>query len=127
MPISETNIGSGERFGIGMKEHHGPLLHIRQENVRKEGRPYALSLKNPPPVHHRRIDWDVARRLLKIVYLDGKIKRTNLAMRVGINYTACTRYVAWMLEINWISLSEDNQVRLTESGLQICKRLFLDN
>ena len=75
-------------------------------------------------IRHCRIDWDVAKRFLEVLYHEGMVRRTRLAMRAGTNYTACNKYVAWMEEINWVSM-QAGEIRLTEAGVQICTRLFV--
>lgn len=73
---------------------------------------------------HGKIDWDVAKRLLGALYSEGSLRKTNLAMKAGINYSACSRYVAWMAEISWVRIEESNRVTLEQSGLQVCGRVL---
>lgn len=70
--------------------------------------------------YHGKIDWDVAKRILKVIYEEGNVKRTNLAMKAGLNYTSCMRYIVWLAEVKWIDLQNDNQIKLTSSGIQMC-------
>jgi hypothetical protein len=43
-----------------------------------------------------------------------KVRRTKLAMKAGINYTACNRYVAWLAKVNWVSV-QDGEIGLTKA------------
>jgi predicted transcriptional regulator len=78
--------------------------------------------------YHGKIDWDVARRFLCVLYVKGRMKRTNLAMNTGINYDSCTRYISWMKEIGWIEEEKaSNQISLTNIGAFTCSRIFSNN
>ena len=128
-PMHETEAAKHARLVLRLNriEQENSFLHTKSEKANIHDSFDDSGSRTRSAAHHSKIDWNVAKRFLKIVYMDGDIKRTNLAMRVGINYTACTKYVAWMTEINWIGLSQDNRVRLTEPGLQLCRHLFLED
>ena len=73
-----------------------------------------------------RIDWNVAKRFLSVIYSEGPILRTKLAMKSRINYNASVKYVTWMKEIGWIEVDDKRRtISLTESGTYVCKRLDL--
>ncbi|AFU59870.1 hypothetical protein Ngar_c29520 [Candidatus Nitrososphaera gargensis Ga9.2] len=83
----------------------------------------------PPPdaqsmkLYHGNIDWDVAKRLLHMIYLHGPIKKTRLAMKTAVNSSTCTRYVTWLIEIGWVATNNFDEFSLTEAGLAIYKRI----
>ena len=86
----------------------------------------AVQIKCSPPAqqHHDKIDWDVAKRFLKVIYLEGPILRTNLAMKTGMNYTGCLKYISWMDEIGWVEVrAGQNDVSLSERGIEVFNRL----
>jgi predicted transcriptional regulator len=73
--------------------------------------------------YHGKIDWDVAKRFLHAIYESGRINKTNLAMKAGVNYGACGRYVKWMEEVNWIVHVEGSRIKLSDAGLLMHERL----
>ena len=75
---------------------------------------------------HGTIDWDVAKRMLRVLYHDGPVGRTILAMRSGLNYGAGTRYLSWMREVGWIRVGGNKKaVEITDLGADACERLAL--
>lgn len=72
---------------------------------------------------HGNINWDVAKRFLYILYVEGKMKKTNLAMKMGVNYDTCMRYILWTKEIGWVE-EENRLVVLSDIGLFLCSRIF---
>lgn len=80
-----------------------------------------ISVESP---YHGKIDWDVAKRFLEVIRDSSKIKRTSLAMKAGVNYGACMRYVSWFSEIGWIVVDFDNEIRLSDAGQNIYERLM---
>lgn len=75
------------------------------------------------PGYHGKIDWDVAKRFLQAIYETGTINKTNLAMKAGVNYGACSRYVRWMEEVGWIVHAEGSRIKLSNLGRQMHERL----
>lgn len=74
--------------------------------------------------YHGKIDWNVAKRFLKAIYEEGEIKKTKLAMRSGVNYGTCIRYIKWMEELGWIAIKDnDLQIKISEPGIQMYRRL----
>ncbi|AFU58108.1 hypothetical protein Ngar_c11680 [Candidatus Nitrososphaera gargensis Ga9.2] len=73
--------------------------------------------------YHRKIDWNVAKRFLNIIYLHGPIRKTRLAMKTGVNSTTCTKYVTWLIEVDWIDVNDCDEFRLTQAGLAVSKRI----
>ena len=74
--------------------------------------------------YHGKIDWDVAKRILQVIYYESPIRRTRFAMKSGLNYGAGTRYATWMEELGWITISQfSNLIRLSELGMKMCERL----
>jgi predicted transcriptional regulator len=73
--------------------------------------------------YHRKIDWEVAKRFLHIIYLYGPLKKTRLAMKTGVNSSSCARYITWFMEIDWVSMTNSDEFKLTEAGVAVCKRI----
>lgn len=67
----------------------------------------------------------VIERMLKVLYNDGKTKRTNLAGKSGMNYNKCMEYVNLLLLLKWlIYVNDDNNgyhLVLTEQGAEVMK------
>lgn len=77
--------------------------------------------------YHGKIDWDVAKRILQVIYHEGPIRRTSLAMKSELNYSAALRYLLWLQELGWIEIGKKhNRVKLSEIGMKMCERLKLD-
>ncbi len=74
-------------------------------------------------VYHGRIDWDVAKRFLHMIYLNGPIRKTPLAMKTGVNSSTCTKYVGWLIEVDWVTMNNSDEFNLTEAGLAVYKRI----
>jgi hypothetical protein len=94
-----------------------------------EIRQYENSAKNSERIpslcesFHGNINWDVAKRFLYILYTKGKLNKTNLAMKMGVNYDTCKRYILWTTEIGWIE-EDDGWIVLSDIGLFLCSRIF---
>lgn len=41
----------------------------------------------------KRIDWDIVKRLLVLLYYDGGIKRTHVSMKANMSYAKCVLYL----------------------------------
>lgn len=78
-------------------------------------------------MYHGKIDWDVAKRLLAVIYSEEPVRPTRLAMRAGMNYDACKRYIIWMMEIDWVQADgiSSNIISLTEFGFHTCACLHI--
>lgn len=67
-------------------------------------------------LYHGRIDWDVAKRILQVIYMDAPVRKTSLAMKARVNYSTCKKYVIWLEEIDWIAKDSNDAIRLAEAG-----------
>jgi predicted transcriptional regulator len=66
----------------------------------------------------KRIDWDIVKRILELLYYEGKSKKTKIAMKCNLNHEQITVYLDWIdmfdfimkepneNKIEWIALSE---------------------
>lgn len=50
---------------------------------------------------------DVLKRILTVLSDQGKIKRTNLAGKTGLNYVVCLRYINFMRTLGWLDVVTD--------------------
>lgn len=72
--------------------------------------------------------FDVIIRILAILRENGSLRKTNLAVKAGLNYGACVRYIKLMKQLGWIQIVSDNNdwdnVTLSTYGRQINKKLL---
>lgn len=61
----------------------------------------------------------VIRRILDALVESGRIKKTNLAGKTGLNYPNCIRYIGLLELLGWVRISNDgkNHIQLTEQGI----------
>lgn len=67
----------------------------------------------------------VITRILLTLQEYGPIKRTNLAGKTGLNYTACIRYINLLEKLLWIEIISDNyqSITITQKGEEVMKLL----
>ena len=90
----------------------------------------------PDLKHHKkelkRIDWNIVKRLVILLYYDSKAKRTNIAMKCKLSYDNCLLYLNW-LEIMDLIKKETNRdgfelISLTDKGTDLYAKLqFVEN
>jgi predicted transcriptional regulator len=69
---------------------------------------------------------NVIMRILCILEQDGRIKRTNLAGRSGLNYNKCIGYINLLDQLGWINLVFDAGVwfvSISRQGIEVIDRL----
>ena len=73
----------------------------------------------------RRIDWGVVKRLVKFLYYNSGIKKTNIALKCNLAYNKCVLYLDWLETIDLIQRADHDgyeTIRLTERGTDLYKR-----
>jgi CheY-like chemotaxis protein/predicted transcriptional regulator len=60
---------------------------------------------------------DIIKRILNVLHEQGRIKRTNLACKVGLNYQGCMRYIKFLSMLKWVDFDEGH-VTITLIGKQ---------
>jgi len=74
-----------------------------------------------------RPDLYVLSRFLDILYDNKKLKKTNLQMRVGLNYPRFIEYLQWMISHGFIQQQTDEEgtevYTLTQQGYDAHRRL----
>ena len=69
----------------------------------------------------------VLKRILAILSENGKMKRTTLAGKTGLNYVVCLKYVSFMKTLGWIELGKEDDgnehVSVTHVGRQVASAL----
>lgn len=117
--LQQRMLPKEERSSINSPRLSGFTLNtdnrILQNRVRQQKSQPCDTIAKP---YHGRIDWDVAKRFLLILHDNGPIKKTTLAMKTGVNNGTCTKYIEWMLEIRWISISQD-KIALAKAGFEV--------
>jgi CheY-like chemotaxis protein/predicted transcriptional regulator len=66
--------------------------------------------------------FDVAKRILDVLHENGKLKRTNLATKTGLNYDTCLRYSRMLAFLGWLDVKDD--ITITELGRRVRTRLL---
>ncbi len=70
----------------------------------------------------------VIKRILDVIQRDGRINRTNLAGKTGLNYVSCSRYVNTLVLFGWLRIQSDcNHIAITERGIEIRRVLEFSN
>src|SRR2546426_9062073 len=87
--------------------------------------------RQPEIKHHKkelkRIDWDIVKRLVVVLYYDNKAKRTNIAMKCKLSYDNCLLYLNWLEMMDLIKKETDldgfELISLTDKGIDLCAKL----
>jgi predicted transcriptional regulator len=69
-----------------------------------------------------RLNREVIRRIREILYDEGRVKRTRLALKANIQYNRLLKYVRWLESIGAIQLISDGKytdILMTEKGKEI--------
>ncbi len=61
---------------------------------------------------------DIIKRILNVLHEQGRIKRTNLAGKVGLNYQGCMRYIKFLSMLKWVDFDQDGHVTISLIGKQ---------
>lgn len=68
----------------------------------------------------KRIDWDIVKRILDLLYREGKSKKTKIAMKCSINHEQVTMYLDWIDMFDFIKKETDEDesewIALNERG-----------
>ena len=77
----------------------------------------------------KRIDWDIVKRIILVLYNEGEQRRTPLATKCNLNYANCLLYIQWLIFLDLIKwkAGEDDEdlVCLTEHGMKLGRKLQL--
>jgi len=78
------------------------------------------------------VSWQVVERILLVFYDQGSLKKSQIAMKSGLKYNTCMRYLKWLNEkMDFIKfeLSNDHKqiqsIQLTSQGIIFCKDKIL--
>ncbi len=69
----------------------------------------------------------VIKRILDIIHQQGRINKTNLAGKTGLNYAVCSRYVNTLTLFGWLRIRTGRIVTITESGIVMSDALEILN
>jgi len=81
------------------------------------------NIKNPSK-ELKRINWDVAIRILKTLYLYGNQKRTVMARLTNMSYDRCVSYIGWLELLGFVKREADGKfemIGLTDLGINFYK------
>jgi len=67
---------------------------------------------------------DVIIRILSTLRENGRLNRTNLAGKTGLNYKQCVKYIALLQTIEWVRVVVDrtHYMVITEHGIEIVEK-----
>jgi len=78
-----------------------------------------------------RINWKIVRRLVTFLYYNGRMKKTNIAMRCAMSYDRFIRYLNWMRSIDLVKKELDGDrvelISLSGKGINLYQNNFEDN
>ncbi len=69
-----------------------------------------------------RVNLEVIRRIREVLYDEGRMKRTRLALKANVQYNRLLKYVRWLESIGAIQLISDGKytdILITEKGKEI--------
>lgn len=76
----------------------------------------------------KRIDWDIVKWLLVLLYYDGGIKRTHVSMKANMSYAKCVLYLDWLEMMDLIRKEIDidgsELIRLSDTGNKLYERKY---
>ena len=72
------------------------------------------------------ISIDVLRRMLTTLQENGRLNRTNLAGKTGLNYSNCIKYINLLKLLGWVQVIYDDghYVAITEKGIDVIERFL---
>jgi CheY-like chemotaxis protein/predicted transcriptional regulator len=71
--------------------------------------------------------FDVTKRILGVLSESSPIKKTNLAIKTGLNYNVCLRYINMLQVLGWLEVEKGGkweQISITDLGRQVSIRLL---
>lgn len=78
----------------------------------------------------KRINWNIVKKLIVLLHYNGRMKRTNIAMRCNMGYDKCLLYLNWLDLMDLIKKEIDEDgfelIRLTDKGHQFYDRKLKD-
>lgn len=78
------------------------------------------------------INWPVVERILLSFYDNGSLKKSQIALKSGLKYNNCMRYLKWLNEkMEFVSFELDvnkqiKSIYLTQHGISFCKNKILE-
>src|SRR3989338_9672568 len=77
----------------------------------------------------KRIDWDIATRILKTLYLYGNQKKTTLERLINMSYDGCILYIGWLELLGFVKKEADERfemIWLTDLGINFYKTKLME-
>ena len=71
--------------------------------------------------------FDVTKRILGMLSESSPMKKTNLAIKTGLNYNVCLRYINMLQVLGWLEVEKGGkweQISITDLGRQVNIRLL---
>jgi predicted transcriptional regulator len=69
-----------------------------------------------------KLNREVIRRIREVLYDEGRMKRTRLAVKANVQYNRLLKYIRWLESIGAIQLISDGKytdILITEKGKEI--------
>ncbi|WP_155991181.1 hypothetical protein [Candidatus Nitrosotenuis uzonensis] len=67
----------------------------------------------------KRIDWDIAERIILVLYDKGEQRRTPLATKCNLNYANCLLYIQWMMYLDLVRWKTVGMMRIWSASLRM--------
>lgn len=72
----------------------------------------------------------VIKRMLRILLENGEMRRSALCGKAGLNYKVCTRYLNFLMKLDWVVVRKDDEsggyISVPSEGIAVLRRLELD-
>lgn len=76
----------------------------------------------------KRISWPIVKKLLKLLYYNGGMKKTHISTKCNLSYDKCRLYLDWMDMMDLIKREIDDNgcqiISLNEKGSDLYIRKF---
>jgi predicted transcriptional regulator len=69
---------------------------------------------------------NIVKKILDQLYENGRLKRTNLSGKTGLNYNNCIKYTNLLKMLGWIAITYDSgcYIIITQKGKEILDTLY---
>jgi predicted transcriptional regulator len=88
------------------------------------------NLSNCAKKEIKRIEWRIVKKIITLLRYDGRMGKTRLAMKCGMSYDKCVRYLEWLALLNLVSKETNNGhdlIILTKNGQQLFDKLIVNS
>lgn len=108
------------------------MIHLRKSKIEYPVPAHTMPNANQlgPTLNKReikKIDWNVVKRLVVILWYNSGMKKTNIALKCSMGYDKCVLYLDWLEMMDLIKRKSDENgfetVILSEKGNDFYKKI----